>query len=90
MSSVAWAVQLRAQLVEEIASLSARSRSGDRSAEALGLLPDTDRLAILQHRLRQVERLIDAAELEGEHGWPAHLGDPSRAAAPAAPMPLRS
>jgi len=81
---LAWARTLRLQLNAEIGALKARAREG-RHAELLGLLPDRDRLADLERRLTQVDRLIgaiDETNPEVETGWPAHLGDPTEAPQP--------
>jgi hypothetical protein len=80
--NVEWARTLRAQLRSDIRVLGARAREGGDRPEELGLLPDRDRLAALQKRLDQVERLIDALEYAETttgtgDGWPADLGDPS-------------
>jgi hypothetical protein len=78
--SLEWARQLKEQLQDEILTLGARAREGSRSMEALGLMPDQDRLQDLRQRLAQVDRLIEAvleADADPETVWPGHLSDPS-------------
>lgn len=72
ISSLEWARDTERELRAEIRTLTALNGAGDRDAEALGMVRQSDHLDHLRERLAQVERLIDAIEdtASGDNpGW---------------------